>query len=103
MPTTATRFVGDITMLGSMLVIARRGPIVAELRLIDALDSRSASRHALVRDARAMIAASLGQGDEAAEIAESISTVIVVPDVTRASAMSDMRPGTALDPRDELL
>jgi 1-acyl-sn-glycerol-3-phosphate acyltransferase len=102
-PTTATRFVGDTTMLESMLVMARRGPLVVELRLIDAMDSRTASRHVLVRDARAMIASAMGYDDEAVEIAESISTVIVVPDVSPATVPLDMARSTELDLRDELL
>ncbi len=104
--TTATSYVGDTTLLQSILRIARHGPLVAELHLIDAIDGSGTTRHAVARAARVLIADALGFDDEAHETAESLSTVIVVPDdpaVSRGAMLAGRRSGTALDPRDELL
>lgn len=106
-PTTATSYVGDTTLLESIVRIARHGPLVAELHLIEAIDGRTTTRHAVARRARARIAATLGLEDEAHEVFEALSTVVVTPDdedVMRPdAALAGIRPGTPLDPRDELL
>jgi 1-acyl-sn-glycerol-3-phosphate acyltransferase len=104
--TTATSYVGDTTLLQSILRIARHGPLVAELHLIEAIDGSHTTRHDVARTARVLIAEALGFDDEAHETAESLSTVIVAPDdgaVSPDGALAGRRPGTALDPRDELL
>ncbi len=105
-PTTATSYVGDVTLLQSILRIARHGPLVAEMHLIDAIDGGASTRHAVARTARAMIARALDFDDDAHEAIEGRSTVIVVNDdaiVSRGVAPAGTGPGTLLDPRDELL
>ena len=105
-PTQATSYVGDTTLLQSIVRIARHGPLVAELHVIEVIDPEDATRHAVGRRARASIATTLGLEDEAHEAFEAISTVLVTSDIDvtrRAAAPADSRPGTALDPRDELL
>ncbi len=102
---TATLYVGDVTMFESMLRIARHGPVTAELRLIDAIDAHDASRHDVGRRARAMIGATLGFDDAAHEAAEGLSTIVVPTGfgVSPAPSPAGTAPGTLLDPRDELL
>jgi len=102
-PTDATLYTAEVNLVQSLMRLARHGPIVAELTLIDALDATGMSRHALGHRARELIGAVLGFDDEAHEIAEELSTVIVVPDVSRASAPAHTAPGMSPDPRDELL
>lgn len=104
-PTRATDYAGDVTLLQSLVRIARHGALVADLHLITVLDGGSTTRHEAARAARAAIADALGFDDEAQEVAEGLSTVIVIPEdpLTRDSLMAGMRPGTLLDQRDELL
>ena len=105
-PTTATSYIGDTSLLESIVHIARHGPLVAELHLIDAIDGRGVTRHAAARTARALIAETLDFDDEAEETAEGLSSVMIVPDdvaVSLVAAPAGKRPGTAPDPRDELL
>ena len=105
-PTMATDYVGDTTLMQSLLRIARHGPLVAELTLIEALDGASMTRHEVARTARALIADALAFDDEGREALEDLSTVIVVPDesgVSPGRALPGTGPGTMLDPRDELL
>jgi hypothetical protein len=100
--TNATLYIDDINLLQSLMRIARHGPLRAELHLIDAFDSVGASRHELVRKARALIADALDLGDSALETAEGMS-ILVVPGIRRASARPGNEPETLFDPRDELL
>ncbi len=109
-PTTATSYTGDTSLLESIVRMARHGPLLAELHLIEAIDGRIATRHEVARKARALIAASLRFDDEADEALEDLSTVVVVPDDARAAAsfspgaaLAGTAPGTPPDPRDELL
>ena len=103
-PTTATLYVGAITMFQSMLRIARHGPVTAELRLIDAIDATGMSRHEIGRRAREMVVTALELDDEAHEALEGLSTVIAADfDVSPATSLAGTAPGTPLDPRDELL
>lgn len=90
-PTTATYYVGDdVTLLDSIVRIARHGPLVVELHLLGVLEVATMTRHQVARAARAMIGAALGfeDGDDG---------------FSRDVAPVDTAPGTALDPRDELL
>ena len=106
-PTHATSYIGDTTLLQSILRIARHGPLRVELHLIDAIDGSTTTRHDVSRQARAQIAAALGLDDDAGEAREGLSTVIAAPDdedvIRPDAARSRSRPGTTLDPRDELL
>ena len=102
----ATLYTGDIDLLRSLLRIVRGGPVFAELRLIDAIETASVTRHAIARQARIAITDALGFDDLAHEAIEGLATMIVVPDaspVSRGFAPTGMEPGTLLDPRDELL
>jgi 1-acyl-sn-glycerol-3-phosphate acyltransferase len=103
--TNATLYTGDISMLQSLLRLARHGPIVAEFHLIDALDSAQATRHEIARAARALVGAALDFDDDAHEAAEGLSTVIVVDDlrISAEPGPADRRLETQFDPRDELL
>ena len=105
--TTAIDYTGDVTLLQSIVRIARHGPLVAELHLIDALDGGASTRHQVARTARTLIAEALDFDGDAREAAEGVSTVIVVPDddpvVVASRGRADGRPGTPFDPRDELL
>ena len=105
-PTAATYYVGEITLLQSIVRIAKSPPLVAELRLIERVDGGGATRHALARRARTAVATALGLDDDVDEALEDLSTVVVVPDdvaVSRDDARAGTASGTAFDPRDELL
>jgi 1-acyl-sn-glycerol-3-phosphate acyltransferase len=102
-PTTATLFTGEITMFESLLRIARRGPLIAELHLLDVVDETDTTRHEVARRARATIAQALGFDDEAREAREGLSTMIVVPGINPARGSAGTRLETLPDPRDELL
>ncbi|MEO8936518.1 MAG: lysophospholipid acyltransferase family protein [Burkholderiaceae bacterium] len=104
--TSATDYVGDITMLQSIVRIARHGPLLAELHLIDAIDGSATTRHEVVRKARVLIADALAFDDDAHEAAEGVSTVMVMPDdlvVGQDVALTGSQRVMALDARDELL
>jgi 1-acyl-sn-glycerol-3-phosphate acyltransferase len=102
-PTTATLFTGEITMFESLLRIARRGPLTAELHLLDTIEA-NVTRHEVARRARSMIARALGFLDEADEASEELSSVIVVPTpVSPGRGPVDTRREIPPDPRDELL
>jgi 1-acyl-sn-glycerol-3-phosphate acyltransferase len=106
-PTAATSYVGDVSLVQSMLRIARHGPLVAELHLIASMDGSTTTRHEVGRRARTAIAAALGLEDDAREALEGLSTVIATREdgvVTRPdAALPGSPPGTQFDPRDELL
>jgi 1-acyl-sn-glycerol-3-phosphate acyltransferase len=102
-PTRATLYTGDITILDSLLRLARHGPLVAELHLIGAFEAAGTTRHEIGRAAREMIAATLGFEDESREVSDELSSVLVVGDVSRTSGLAGTSPGTPPDPRDELL
>ena len=103
-PTTATSYVGETSLWQSIARIARHGPLVAELHLIESIDPGDATRHAVGRRARDAIAAVLGLEDA---VDEDLSTMVVVADGDRVSRRgagpAGTGPGTAPDPRDELL
>ncbi len=108
-PAAAMDFTGDVTMLQSLIRIARHGPIDVELHLIDVLDGAANTRHAVARAARTLIAARFGydeddEANEAGEAADAWSAVVVADDagVTRDDALPGRPPGTPPDPRDEL-
>ncbi len=101
--TTAIDYTGDITLLQSIVRIARHGPLVAELHVIDALDGGASNRHQVARTARALIAEALAFDDDVEEAAEGVSTVIVVPDDVSAQSAAGKRPGPPFESRDELL
>lgn len=109
-PTTATLYTGDIGLVESFVRIVRGGPIVAHLTFVDALDPTATSRHAVARAARERIADALGF-DDAVDLAQS-TVIVVPPDVGREAtspnvspvpAIAGTGPGSAFDPRDELL
>ena len=102
-PTAAMDYTGDITLLQSIVRIARHGPLVAELHLIEALDGGVSNRHQVARAARAAIAETLDFDDDAREAAEGVSTVIVVPDDVVVGDAASGRAGPPFDTRDELL
>ena len=65
-PAAAMDFVGDVTLLQSLVRIAREGPVDVELHLIDVIevvDGATATRHEVARAARDMIAERLGLPD----------------------------------------
>ncbi len=106
-PTTATLYTGDIGLVDSFVRIVRGGPLTAHLQLIDALDATASTRHQAANAARERIAGALDFRDDADD---DLSTVIVVADDARAAATvspalatAGTGPGTAPDPRDELL
>ena len=118
--TPATLYTGDIGLLQSLMRIVRLGPVFAEFRLIDAIETKGATRHAVAQQARALIADALAFDDDF-EALEGLSTVIAASDggarpvglddvvvapgeaVSPADGRRDRTPGIVLDPRDELL
>jgi 1-acyl-sn-glycerol-3-phosphate acyltransferase len=103
-PTSAIDYSGEITMLQSVVRIARHGPLRAELHLIGVIDGRGTTRHEVARKARVMIAGALAFDDDSVEAAEGLSSVVVVDGmVSRDVAMVGTGRGTGPDPRDELL
>jgi 1-acyl-sn-glycerol-3-phosphate acyltransferase len=101
-PSSATLYTQDIDLLQSLMRIVGGGPVFAELRVIDAIETVGLTRQDVARRARAMIAASFGFEDETREAAEDLSAVIAAVDPSGFRSQG-MAPGTALDPRDELL
>ncbi len=113
-PTPATLYTGDIDLMQSLMRIIRHGPVFAEFRLIDAIETKGLTRHAVAQKARELIAAAFAFADDDLEAAEDASTVIVVSacdgadegadsGVSPASARRGTSPENVLDPRDELL
>ncbi len=89
--TTATYYVGDVTLLDSIVRIARHGPLVVELHLLDVLDVATMTRHEVARAARGLIGEALGFEDESGDAADDA--------LSRDVAPAGRAPGTALDPR----
>ena len=106
-PTPATLYTGDIGLMDSLLRIIRDGPVFAEFRVIDAIQTKGVTRHAVAQQARALIAAAFAFDDDL-EAVDALSTVIVLPDaidssVDPAKGSRDRSLENMLDPRDELL
>jgi len=98
----ATLYTQEVDLLHSLIRIVGMGPVFAELRVIDAIPTAGLKRQDVARSARAIIAASLGFEDAAHEAIADLSAVIAAVDTSGFNA-PDTAPGTALDPRDELL
>ena len=94
-PAAAMDFVGDVTLLQSLVRIAREGPIDVELHLIDVIDAANATRHALGRIARALIVERLGLDDDSGPGSSSGDAIL-----SRDAAPPDTPPGTRPDRRD---
>lgn len=104
--TTAAAYVGETNLFQSLTRILAAGPLLAELHLIAAIDTaEGATRHVIAQRARELIAQRLGFDDEDGEIAADLASVLVgaQASIRRGPATADTAPGTAFDPRDELL
>ena len=92
--TTATDYVGDVTLFQSIVRIARHEPLVVELHLVGVLEVATTTRHEVARSARAMIGQALGFDDERAEAVATHGAF------SRGVAPADTEPRTAPGPRD---